>query len=296
MEDLINITRIQTIEEYLAELDEEKSSEVRWLLDNSLPVINQLNLKYGGDYIPEIRIINNPCVGAEATSFVIRINSGLIDHILSTHPLLSRQELQNNKNIRISGNLFSLLNMVWVLAHEWVHIIRHHDELKDHIEITNEVSQAMEFDADLCATAEVYRLLQRLYSSVWSDLQIRQYAMFSLFWAIRTLPNYGHSGSHGSHIERLFHVAQKLVVMGENHTDKVDASLSQASTRARIEPINKVAFECESFFQRVHNNSNEKNMVESWGNYMKVRGHTDLVLAWEKISPLVAKLSNTKTA
>lgn len=297
MEDFISISKPLEMREYLSNLEEPKRSEVAWLLNESLPVLEHLNRKYSYDALPEIRIITSPTIAAEATSYVIHINSGLIDHILHPYPA-SPQAIISSRIPAVfgNGNISALMSMIWILSHEWIHIIRRHDELRHHIEITPEISQALEYDADLCGLAEVYRRIQHIFGKFISDIEIRQYSAYSVFWPIRTLPAYRQSSTHGSHAERLFHMFHKLVILGERHTDPVDADVAKPETLQRSTPILETLFKCEdAYITSDHPKTNEDDLRAAWARLLTTNEHMRTVDAWHSISPLVSRLSKTKT-
>lgn len=297
MENFISINKPLKIEDYLSQLDEPKRLETDWLLNESLPVLEHLNRKYCYDALPEIRIISSPSIGAEATSYVIHLNSGLIDHVLRPNPV-SPQEIVSSHIPPVIGfgKISALMSMIWILSHEWIHIIRRHDELRHHIEITSEISQALEYDADLCGLAEVYRRLQHIFGKFASDIEIRQYSAYSVFWPIRTLPAYRESSTHGSHAERLFHMFHKLVILSERHTDPVDADMSKPETLQRCIPILETFLKCEdAYMKNFHPHSDGDNLKAAWAQFWETNEHMRTVNAWHNIKPLVSKLSETKT-
>ncbi|MBH3329864.1 hypothetical protein I5L56_09540 [Pseudomonas oryzihabitans] len=286
-----------SIAAYLEGLDSFKRNEVAQVLDFSLPVIESINRKYGGSDTPEIRIIPNEAIGAEANVYVIRLNTGLIDHILIPPPASPQEVISRKIPAFFGGNPSAMFSLVWILAHEWMHVVRKHNELHHHIQDTDKVSQALEYDADLCGTAEIYRLMQRLFGAHVDDLQIRKYAAYSIFWTLRVLPNYGENNSHGSHTERLYHICQKLAIINKNPLRAPDINASKPETQERCISILNAVIKCEDIYLSLQQGTSPTEHIASvWQRFIETNEHLTTVETWESIKEIVARISETRTS
>jgi hypothetical protein len=282
---------------YLEGLDSVERDEVSQVLNFSLPVIESINRKYGGSDTPEIRIIPNAAIGAEANVYVIRLNTGLIDHILIPPPASPQEVISRKIPAFFGGNPSAMFSLVWILAHEWMHVVRKHNELHHHIQYTDKVSQALEYDADLCGTAEIYRLMQRIFGEYVDDLQIRKYAAYSIFWTLRVLPNYGENNSHGSHTERLYQICQKLATINKNPLRAPDANVSKPETIERCNSILDTVIKCEDIYLSLHQDTNPtEHIASAWQRFIETNEHLTTVETWESIKEVVAEISGTRTS
>lgn len=147
------------------------------------------------------------------TFFGVRIfiSSGLIDHCIdAAYPALKEILFPDRSTDLIPHNIGPMAMFGWVLAHEFHHGIRRHEEVLQEIGSTPARVKATEYDADASATAAVYRGIQAITGHFLTDIEIRKLAIHCLFWPVISLPGQVISNSHLTALERTFLIVSKL--------------------------------------------------------------------------------------
>lgn len=256
-----------TAADYLTRLDEpQKNREVAdWfnsLQKNFAMLANNTGTPV--EYYPSIRVRDDQSIAAEGTSYAIYINSGLLDYL---HNLDTRVFECINSPIA-----FELLDWKsegrklafnWIMAHEFAHGARkHQDKVNGILSMKtfdeDAISHATEFDADLVATALIFRLVQiELYQRVASgkssilasDLETRQIAFCVVFNVLRGLVHSASaSASHPSADQRFIDIGKKLTIMSYNRGEPLDRAITTDLSRARLRAIANCFSQCERFF------------------------------------------------
>lgn len=244
------------------------------------------------EYVPEIRVCDTDAVGAEGARYAIYVNRGHIDYCYSLGPEIF--SCVDDQALRwVTLNPVSSLAFRWTIAHEFFHGARAHNDIAPAeasrgLHDSDAIARATEYDADLCATAHIYRLVQcnlfvllqkgRLSSFV-SDIGMRQVTLCALFATLRLLPE-PPGQSHLTRAERLSGMVGKLATIGFNRTDPV-ADLSLPETRNRLMALWSCLLRCEDQFQarhgteygdlatEIHKHFESENCsahVEAWGS------------------------------
>ena len=156
--------------------------------------------------VPELRIEHSDNIQSEG-AFCIYMTTGAINLCLnaSGSPLKSTLgfEIPNNP---FNYNLIGKTAVRWILAHEYYHIMYHDGYWNDHI-----TGHALELDADMCATAIIYRAYQQMYGKIITDdRDLRCLVLYCLFSVLRSLPSDSGSGNHPTLAMRLRFIKSKL--------------------------------------------------------------------------------------
>lgn len=228
----------------------------------------------------------------------IKVSSGLIDHILLIQfPIEDMIGGTGTALWLTSPKFVPQVMLSWVLAHEHAHVVRRHNEALTNIE-TSEIDQkAIEFDADLCAAAEIYRLLQCQYPDPLLDLEVRKYVLFSIFWMLMTLQLQHEQHTHSTPAERLLHVMSKLAIISRSDcADQLpDVAFERVETRQTFELLLQLAIDCEKHRQRLNQGAAHQNLLVQWRMLIDKGGHLDVYRRWDELRGQVGRVSGTCT-
>ncbi|NSX07102.1 hypothetical protein HTX81_00740 [Pseudomonas lini] len=300
MEDFVAIDDARTIpiEEYLGTIPSEgyRRAETSGLTDFALFFLDLMARNFRVSIeVPPVFVRTTSRVGAEVNplGFIV-VTAGMINHCLDAKWPQAYEILGNKAPAVVGENLVARLGMAWVVGHEFTHMFHFHHEVERRLGNKKSVQRAFEHDADLCATAGIFRLLQHMFGQVMSDTDIRRYASFVLFWIIRSIPdNNNGAGIHPSFSERFFHISLKLAILQENSSEIPDPNARHPRTIARIDAILEAAVACEHAYQQRNGFSGGSYFTE-WRKYLSVNGHTSITRDWSKVSPWVQWLSGNQ--
>lgn len=254
-----------TISEYLIyikskNIDERKYLNIERVFNNIKPMLRHFNESIGVEKdIPEIKIKFQGSLGAESTPGMIYLDENFIEFCYNLKfrklELITLDEhLIHNFNYGWMSYIFIL----WVVAHEYIHIIRHASE-----EITkgNETTfKATEIDADVFAVTLIYRFYSEQVSSLFSSEQIKHLVIYSIFWGLRQLPEAGASLSHPRfkyRFEEMIWRIGALRKLGEAPDLRLDYDSTQKVTTELLKSFVNMEF---SYII----NENEIDLSNSW--------------------------------
>lgn len=295
MQNFIDIddSRVVSLEIYLESIsDELRRNEIAGMLEWGMNFLDLMKSNFGTEIpVPEIQVKQTRVVGAEANPFgLIVVTEGMIEHCLNAQWPLAHEVLGQEAPYVLGENLIARLGLAWVLGHEYTHLFNCHHLVEQELGSSLSVQRAFEHDADLCATAGIFRITQRILNQVLYDDAIRRYAAFAIFWIIRSIPETNNgAGVHPSFSERYFQIVLKLITLQENSKEAPDLSVSKPRTRARADRVTGAAMACEAVYQRI-NGFKEGSYFSEWSEYFSSGGHTRIIRDWIKVSPVVERL------
>lgn len=145
------------------------------------------------DGLPEVRFIKN----AEANETELRdlvnticLADGLLERCLKAQ-FKAEASLPVRHLPRALG-AFSVakVSLMWVYAHEVFHFIRRHALVAKHFGNDQATKHALEYDADLCAAAAIYRFLQ-YFGGRASEIECKKRVLNHLYWFLRSEVDFG---------------------------------------------------------------------------------------------------------
>lgn len=243
-----------------------------------------------GHEIPQIRVRHKNHVQAETAFTVVNITTGLIDLCLNTKFLpLDSERIPFATGTPELNQLGRHIMMSWIVSHEYYHIVRAHDGVQDDFTDVH-TRHALERDADLMATAAIYRLLQRDLKGRMPDPVVRQLAFYLIFFSIRHLPGGAEDGTHPEIGVRLFGIATKICHLQEDNSRPAEAG------DEHFEAIIHMVIKCELAYQaenpEVQRNSGIFKLLTDSTN----KPWLATIDRWEnKVKQEVKKLSQTPT-
>lgn len=220
--------RILSLEEYVQDINSEvRQLTVQRVFDGALGGLQDMMRNFYSDK-PALRIKISrdvvPDAAASGLAQMVLINEGMIDHCLATR-FVTMDEVFSNGHLLTAYDydLVPQSMLAWVVVHEMTHIYRCHNEIAErHKKSHKLVSQALEWDADMFAAAYVYRMVQRRlrtsdgdYPDGVNDFAIRQFSLYSIYWALRLLVGFEDRGTHLPLGPRFFSIIQKLATINE---------------------------------------------------------------------------------
>lgn len=253
-----------------------------------LPVINRI---LGKDQdIAEIRVVVDETPNAEAISWVVRINSGLIRHCLE---IARDNGLNNDLPGWATSDVVASASLSWIFAHEWTHVVRSHDDVCLELGNDSDISQALEQDADFCAVAAIYRSLQDKFSGLATDMEIRKLVIHCIFWTIRSLPSC--SSSHAGIESRIANAIIKLSSLSANRFEPPDCSAEREQTLMINTALAQVLICAEKYYQAHTLDVDKKpDLLKKIVQVLKDGSAGMPTCTWGRISPVVERLSTTR--
>lgn len=242
---------------------------------------------------PQIRIRIAEGLQAEGNSFAIYINEELVNYYLDlTEPPAPEiiPELNHPQHNFRDPFFFRTMAFMWMVLHELFHSLREHNEVAKSVGYSKDTWFAIEMDADLLATARVYRYAQHRYQTFMPDLVIKKLAFTFVYWGFRGLPGPKGDDSHPSSIDRLGLMMRKVVMLRRVNTDSPDRDSECEVSHAALEPLLECFINCERAFSSYKGIEPDfTSMSESLMG--KAR---PISVRWNEIRGKVSDLSGTK--
>lgn len=252
---------------------------------NIIPLITKQNRSTLAS--PKIRIIIDDKPYAEGQTFAIAISSGMIMHCINIAPPPVESTIPSLHQKPIDKKLCSETMLKWVVAHEWMHSIRMHNEVITELGNTSKIRRALEWDADLCAAAIIHRQIQNTYSGIMSDIEVRQLTLHSIYWSLRDLNFYKGDEDHDSFSTRLYDIIIKINTLNESPfiTPKTDET--------RIMPLISTISLCEEFY--LENRNHDDDQIDFRDEIMRLgfSGGSKACETWDEIRSVVGRISST---
>ena len=238
--------------------------------------------QYEGDF-PEIRITSSDSQNAAASPYCVDVTQGLIEHCLSIRtpsitlffPLFPAELW--------SDEMAGTIHFAWVVAHEYVHVGRRHESVKDETQDLDQnlVSQAFEHDADLCAAAAVYRWLQQKFPvPIEQNLDIRAAVCFGLYWSIRTMQVPAEQCTHADANARLFHICYKMASMSFGR-EQPDLTFENPITGMALSLLTKLMVNSDLAYKEYYN-PDHPVMAADWFHKGQSR-YMEVVTMWNEL-------------
>lgn len=290
----IQLEKKQSPEEYIRSIH---SPMKRMMIEDLFLHANQIIEIARSDAFPRperpiIRICKTNRFIAESMDGLIEISTGFIDSCLASQSAPLQEiitKLAGDQNIPATtpNPLFS-----WSIAHEYWHGIRRHNTVLDITPNTHQTLHSIEIDADLCATASLYRWAQSEMSQHYADITIRKVVFASLFWAIRGMPESAEQSTHPSNMERLYHICIKMAHLRKNKHDPADQSLKTAESKGNMIPLIELMIKAERRYKLTNPDCNG-DMIAFIELFTENQGWAGFVENWERIHTLVSVTSGT---
>ncbi|RXT85547.1 hypothetical protein B1F69_24765 [Pseudomonas syringae] len=242
---------------------------------------------------------------------LIQFSTGLIDHFERAR-FPDIRSFVTNAPLVMGASLVLNVGVAWCLSHEFAHIYRKHDSAHNAIKAAvvskvdvgngfrsalslteSSLSKAFEHDADLCATAKIYRYIQRRCSSVVDDITIRKMALFYIYWGLRTFPQSHDSDSHPAVFERLYEVTQKLAQLPTDQSLPYIVGQDLDLQLMRVTHLFNVAIALEKAYIDISGKPEIDAYWYRWFSHIDNKQHTQRAKDWQKVSPWVQQVSGT---
>ena len=297
------IDRVQEISAFIAKIDDTTQRErVQRAFDVA---IQNIHLLKGNFYTepPELifRVVRSDTKNAGAMPFqYIEISDSLVNHCFAAKYETLDVVFAHGYPKNFDYEFMPQAMLAWVIAHEAAHVYRRHDEVERiHTKSPLLVSQALENDADLLASAYVYRILQNSLNLDESDdshvrtggeLGIRQLGLYCIFWALRTLVESGNVGSHLPVGARFFSIAQKFASLGVNPYTVQPVKLMTVAMKERHRILLNTIARFENLFLKANPNSTV-DIRKDWASH--ARAVQKVERKWSHLRADIQRLSGS---
>lgn len=174
------------------------------------------------DEYPSMLISSESTVQAHASELLnsVQLTQGLIDFFISRSPSLRRSAQGLSSAAETTTGGVNVLPILWSYSHEVFHIIRRHSLIETFFHSSPHVLMAIEYDADMCATAAVYRYVQKHHCfDNPSDAKLA--AMLGINTSLMSLADIEGPGasevnrSHYTVPGRMVQIVSKLAIMND---------------------------------------------------------------------------------
>lgn len=238
MPDPDNERRLLSIKDFLDSKDDgRKRRAYGSLLAPLAPLATRINAFWPApDGMPDVRIVTNAQAGETELRDMVNtvcLTEGLLDDCMAAQ--LQASEVLNARDLpRTLGPLsVAKMGVMRAYAHEAFHYLRRHALVEKHFGGDAATKHALEFDADSCAVAAVYRYV-RYFSPNLSELRAKQQVLRNLYWSMRKHvddaagTDYAGSPTHPHASARVNDMVLKLAMM--NDTGVADPNFAQPAT------------------------------------------------------------------
>lgn len=298
MPDPENELRLLSIEEFLrSTLDMRKNKLYKIILSPLPPLMKRIKATWAApDGIPNICIVKN--AGITETELRDLINTVCLAEGLLEHSLEAQNLALKNLGASKVPNPFGYLSiakacMMWSCAHEVFHYLRRHALVEKHFGGDNETKHALEYDADLCAIASLYRYLQ-YFSPKKSKINLKKTALTLIYCSMRININkensksfYG-SNTHPHTAARIWDISGKLAML--NDSGIPDPNLEHTTTQLHLKILMETTIELELIYSKSAEEKNGPPLSPMFSFAMENQGlkytqgrHE----RWDEIQPLI---------
>lgn len=206
------------------------------------------------DGLPDLKIVKN--ASAEETELRDLVNTvciaeGLIRRCISLQDISART-MKLRKIPQIFGSLsVAKTSLMWAYAHEIFHFIRRHALVEKHFGSSSQTKHALEYDADLCAVAAIYRFV-RYFSTGCTEVECKRRVLAHLFWIMREeiekdpQSNFTGTATHQHAAARLQAIVGKLAMMHNSGPADPDAALP--ATQSHLSDLSNQLIQLEQTF------------------------------------------------
>jgi len=304
--DFMQPQRMMTVEEYIQQLNGDiKRAAVQDLIDEALfGLPDMMRHFYCEKPDLRIRIQRDPLPDASASSLaqMVVLNEGMIDHCLAAQFGTLDEVFSNGHSIEsFDYKLIPHSMLAWVVVHEMTHIYRCHEEVADiYGKSSKLVSQTLESDADMFAAAYIYRMVQRkmksaggVYPVAVNDFAVRQFSLYSVFWALRLLVVCEGQGTHLPLGPRLFSIIQKLASINEEESAPLPSDILMSERGRRW---TQVLMKTLNRFERIFREKNGDQSLDLMGqikDYLESGYHRRIERKWNHMREDVSLLSGS---
>ncbi len=206
-----DVDRVMRWDRYIgAIVDNESRALQKFAFDVAIEALEQMRVRFNLiDEVPTISVIRDESINAGVLYGLIQINTGLLQIIFDPPVVDSFPVL----GLRVPKDLLSGFMLAWVFAHEYSHENRKHTTLEERFAGDPQVCQALEYDADMCATAALYREIQFYAPPGTPDISCREICIYSIYCILKALPSAPGSRSHMSSLCRIGYAMRKISSM-----------------------------------------------------------------------------------
>lgn len=248
------------------------------------------------DAIPDLRIVKNAPAGeTELRDMLgaVYLAEGLLSDCVriesQTYLLPNLPEMPSP----LGSDSIAKIALMWGYAHEVFHYLRRHALIEKQFGSQAATKHALEYDADLCSLACVYRYVQRQMPQS-DELTCKKSVLMNLFWPLREQVEYKPdreikgSQTHPHAASRLLDAIAKLAMMNDGNV--VDPTMSSPEIRLHFGELSNVLRNLELCYlgdpERERRGLTKESVVFE---YLRINSKQHVLSErnkqWDKISP-----------
>lgn len=172
--------------------------------------------------------------------------------LLLQHPLITQLLQGNLAHITIPHSMFFFVAVAWTILHEYAHSYRNHAALLDFVGDDALSRKATEMDADMCAVASIYRVIQTHLPAEADDAVVRQIVIACLYWYIRSYFPANAGAEHPAPGTRIGYLVSKMGSLRWNPAEGVDIDNVSPESEAALEIMWKCVTRCDAAYLKAH--------------------------------------------
>lgn len=298
MPDPENERRTLSLEDFIRSTSDLKKRKIYRIILSPLPVLIERIKKtwLAPDGMPNILIVKNAKMEETELRDIINtvcLAEGLLERSLDAQNLAIKT-LGPSKTPHPLGHLsIAKAFIMWSCAHEVFHYLRRHALVEKQFGNTLATKHALEYDADLCAFASIYRYLQ-YFSPKKSEIDLKKTTLKIIYCSIRAtitkenVENFYGTNTHPHTAARIFDIAGKLAML--KNFGKPDPNLEEATTRHHLNILINITIQLESMYSKSSNekNSSKLSSVFSFGlSNTKSRYTSPRNKTWDEIQKVI---------
>lgn len=253
------------------------------------------------DGIPDIRFIKNAKASETELRDILRIiclTEGILENCLSAQSKAKDSTAAKELPSTLGKLSVAKFSLMWAYAHEVFHFTRRHALVENHFGSDQATKHALEYDADLCATAAIYRFMQ-FFSQNSSEIECKRRTLSHIYWLLRqdidTSTSSPPSGTltHQHTAARINAIILKLAML--HNAGPADPYGVRSETRTDLNVLISLAIELERKY--IGNDAFTTNFGElspfiafSMHNF-ELQFTSKLHKRWDEIAPLIEYFS-----
>lgn len=291
-----------TSEDFLRSIDDKKKRRMYATLIAPLSPLNTRIVATwrASDGMPDLRVVKN--AAAEETELRDLVNTvclaeGLFEYCFSVQSIA--ETVLTAREVPRALGPFSIakISFMWAYAHEVFHFVRRHALVEKHFGSDPATKHALEYDADLCSTAAIYRFIQ-FFAGKHTEIGCKRRTLIHLYWFMRmdveksTSTHFTGTDTHQHAAARLQAIVSKLAMM--HRSGPADPNLERPTTRKHLEILFDLLGQLERAYMRGRASA-LPNGISPLGDFsirnLDLRFTSALHRRWDEISPLIDSFS-----
>lgn len=289
--------RPMRVEEFLDSVQEKQQRSRYQAILSPLEPMNHIIRRFirAVDGLPDLRIVKYAPIGdteLRDISQTVHLSDGLLDYCLEVDARASATFKRKSFPLPLGKFSVARISLMWAYGHEITHFLRRHQLVEKHFGGDPATKQALEFDADMCSAALIFRYLLK-YGGASSVLHAKTMALTNIYWFLRCQVNdaddhdFRGTDGHPHMASRLVDILGKLAMLVESGPP--DPNCESPATREHLVALTRTLGGLEATYFNV-----PPEMLPGVSKILKYikenvgqRYTSERSRRWDQISPLI---------